>query len=61
MYSEVYKSVYAVNHSVMRGDCGFSVKLRLSLSVKTRVLGAQKNRIIETVVLSTHQIFLVEK
>ena len=34
-----------------------SLKLRLSLSVQTRVLGAKKNRIIETVVLSTHQIF----
>ena len=43
----------------------FSVKLRLSSSVQTRVLGTQKNRIIETVVLSTHQFFckyiLVEK
>ena len=35
----------------------FSVKLRLSSSVQTHVLGAQKNRIIETVVLSTHNIF----
>ena len=35
----------------------FSVKLRLSSSVETRVLGAKKNRIIETVVLSAHQIF----
>ena len=34
-----------------------SLKLRLSLSVQTLVLGAKKNRIIETVVLSTHQIF----
>ena len=35
----------------------FSVKLRLSPSVLTRVLGAHKNRIVETAVLSTHQIF----
>ena len=30
-------------------------------SVLTYVLGAQKNRVIETVLLSTHNIFLVEK
>ena len=35
----------------------FSVKLRLSSSVQTRVLGAQKNHIIETVILRTHQLF----
>ena len=35
----------------------FSVRLRLSSSVQTRVLGAQKNRIIETVILRTQQIF----
>ena len=39
----------------------FSVKLRLSSSVQTRVLGAQKNRITETVVVSTHQIFFANK
>ena len=32
-------------------------RTQLSSSVYTRVLGAQKNRIIETCVLSTHQIF----
>ena len=31
------------------------------LPTLTDVLGAQKNRLIETVLLSTHNIFLVEK
>ena len=31
--------------------------LQLFLLVQTRVLGAQKNHIIETVVLSTHKLF----
>ena len=48
-----------------RGSCAniFSVKLRLFSypSFKTSVLGAQKNRLTATVLLSTHNICLVEK
>ena len=44
-------------YSPMGQLSNFSVKLPLSLSVLTRVFGAQKNLIIETVVLSTHQIY----
>ena len=33
------------------------MKLRLFLSVKTRVLGAQKNHFADMVVLSTHNIY----
>ena len=40
-----------------------SIKLLLFSypSIVTCVLGAQKNRLIETVLLSTHNIFLDEK
>ena len=57
----VYLHGYNDMHSPMGQLSNFSAKLSLSLSVKTRVLGAQKNRIVETVVLSTHNIFLVDK
>ena len=57
-YTHVYPNRYTwyICIAMMHED-NFSVKLRLSSSVQTRVLGAKKNRIIETVVLSTHQIF----
>ena len=44
-------------HADWASEANFSAMLRLSSSVLTRVLGAQKNCIIDTVVLSTHNIF----
>ena len=35
--------------------------MNIFLSVQTYVLGAQKNRLIETVLLSAHNICVVEK
>ena len=51
----VYLHCYDARRLVQLSN--FSVKLRLSSSVQTRVLGAQKNRIIETVILRTHHFF----
>ena len=57
-YTHVYPNRYNYYDARRLGQLSnFSVKLRLSSSVQTRVLGAKKNHIIETVVLSTHQIF----
>ena len=57
----VYLHCYIDMHSPKDQLSNFSVKLPLSLSVQARDLGAQKDRIIKTVVLSTHNTFLVDK